>query len=815
MQPANDYHVLTVGALNALEQPTGFTHQNHHVDLSAPGEDVLVPVPVWADVDDEAADGYARWDGTSFSAPMVAAAAAWVMARRPGLTADQVAEVLRRSARDVHRPGWDLSTGWGALDLRAALARPAPRHDLAEPNDDIRWVAGRAGFAADPPLLRRRAGQTIRARLDALKDPFDVYPLWLPARGSVDVRLAPGDVLADLYVWRPAARTAYGRGALAKSRRPGLATEVVRLTNEARSAAGSGSTSGSCPATTSRASTRSGRPVGRSVRARRRIVDPSRRPMGYGGAANRGRRSRRWPTLPRPRSRSSNGARSTWSGSASGPRTSRPPAIGESLYAWASHRGHGPLGALMSAVFDAGGRSRFPWERFGGASPFFEEPEGDFSECALVLVDGEPPEVGEPQVAQRAVVLRLDLDELRGPAGLSILIDRVEEALVALLSGACGRRRARVHSRPAARRAPPRPVVPGPRRAGPVRVAGSCEDPASPTGLRSGRRGSAMGRFMRGIGAFSAGRPLLVVVAWLLIAAGLALLVRGVGADTSNDLSLPGTDSQAATDLLAAAVPAAAERQQPAGLPRPTGVADGGPQQGEPRGGRQGPPQDARTSTRRPTRSRTPRPGLVSEDGAYAFIPVVLDIDAGQLDDATADAVLEARPARARRPALEVAIGGPIGGELSKSPTETSELIGIIAAMVILTFTFGTLVAMGMPIVTAIVALVVGARRRSACSGHLITIPTVGPTLATMIGLGVGIDYSLFLVTRHREPRREGMDVRESIARRWRPRAAPIVFAGGTVVIALLSLQVAGIPFVTRARLRLRDRRRLTAVSPR
>lgn len=111
-----------------------------------------------------------------------------------------------------------------------------------------------------------------------------------------------------------------------------------------------------------------------------------------------------------------------------------PPRDRESLNAWASHRGHGPLGALMSAVFDAGGRLPFPWERFGDASPFFEEPEGDFGECALVLVDGEPPEVGEPQVAQRAVVLRLDLDELRGRAGLCILVDRVEEALIAMLA---------------------------------------------------------------------------------------------------------------------------------------------------------------------------------------------------------------------------------------------------------------------------------------------------------------------------------------------------------------------------------------------
>jgi hypothetical protein len=151
------------------------------------------------------------------------------MAVRPHLTADQVAEILRRSARDVHRPGWDISTGWGAVDLSAALARAAPRHDVSEPNDDIRWVAGRAGFAPDPPFLRRRSNETVRARLDALKDPYDVYPVRVPARGAVEIRLAPKDVLADLYVWGPVARTAYGRGAIAKSRRAGLAADVVRI----------------------------------------------------------------------------------------------------------------------------------------------------------------------------------------------------------------------------------------------------------------------------------------------------------------------------------------------------------------------------------------------------------------------------------------------------------------------------------------------------------------------------------------------------------------------------------------------------------
>jgi uncharacterized membrane protein YdfJ with MMPL/SSD domain len=103
---------------------------------------------------------------------------------------------------------------------------------------------------------------------------------------------------------------------------------------------------------------------------------------------------------------------------------------------------------------------------------------------------------------------------------------------------------------------------------------------------------------------------------------------------------------------------------------------------------------------------------------------------------------------------------------------------------------------MGMPILTAILGLgaalsVVG------LLGHVLSIPTSGPTLATMIGLGVGIDYALFLVTRHQEQLRDGMPMNDSIANAVATSGSAIVFAGGTVVIALLSLYVAGIPLVT------------------
>ena len=117
--------------------------------------------------------------------------------------------------------------------------------------------------------------------------------------------------------------------------------------------------------------------------------------------------------------------------------------------------------------------------------------------------------------------------------------------------------------------------------------------------------------------------------------------------------------------------------------------------------------------------------------------------------------------------------------------------------MVILTFTFGTVVAMLLPIITAIFALA-STLAIIRLLGHVVTVPTVAPTLATMIGLGVGIDYALFIVTRHfRGLNEQGLDVDESIARAVATSGGAVFFAGCTVTIALVSLAVAQIPLVT------------------
>ena len=116
--------------------------------------------------------------------------------------------------------------------------------------------------------------------------------------------------------------------------------------------------------------------------------------------------------------------------------------------------------------------------------------------------------------------------------------------------------------------------------------------------------------------------------------------------------------------------------------------------------------------------------------------------------------------------------------------------------MIILLFTFGTAVAMALPIATAIVSVGIGLSLIGLL-GHLTDVPTVAPTLGTMIGLGVGIDYSLFIVKRYRERLADGYEPSEAIARSVATSGSAVVFAGSTVVIALLSLIVARIPLVT------------------
>src|SRR6185436_15717673 len=140
--------------------------------------------------------------------------------------------------------------------------------------------------------------------------------------------------------------------------------------------------------------------------------------------------------------------------------------------------------------------------------------------------------------------------------------------------------------------------------------------------------------------------------------------------------------------------------------------------------------------------------------------------------------------------------GGQLGTKISKPETHTSELIGIAAAMLILVLVFGTVTAMALPIAAALFGVITGLSLISLL-GHLVAVPDVAPTVATMIGLGVGIDYSLFIVTRARSARSDGMSTTDAIGHAAATSGSAVAFAGGTVVIALLALAVSGVSLIT------------------
>ncbi len=303
-----------------------------------------------------------------------------------------------------------------------------------------------------------------------------------------------------------------------------------------------------------------------------------------------------------------------------------------------------------------------------------------------------------------------------------------------------------------------------------------------------------MARFLFGLGTFVVHRKWVVVGAWALTAVVLVACVHQFGGNTSDNLRLPGDDSQAATDLLAERFPPQQNGRSPVVFHVETGqVTDAKAKQAI--------EASHKAIVALPHVSSATDPfsqqgaAQISKDKRTAFIPVLLDVGGDELTDEIGQGVLDAtEPAQAA--GMEVAVGGPIGSELSEPSTESSDVIGLVAAMIILAFTFGTLVAMGLPIVSAVVGLLAGLSLIGLL-GHLVTVPTIAPTLATMIGLGVGIDYALFLVSRHRTQRREGMALGDSIATAVATSGTAIVFAGTTVVIALITLVVAGIPLVT------------------
>ncbi|MFE6286417.1 MMPL family transporter [Streptomyces sp. NPDC057877] len=187
--------------------------------------------------------------------------------------------------------------------------------------------------------------------------------------------------------------------------------------------------------------------------------------------------------------------------------------------------------------------------------------------------------------------------------------------------------------------------------------------------------------------------------------------------------------------------------------------------------------------------------GTVSEDGRTAVAGVTFTTpEADDVPEGTLDAV-KAAGDQARQAGLRTIYGGE-PYETSHPPVGPSELVGLGVALVILVITFGSLLAAGLPLLTAVLGIV-GTMAAMTGLATAFGVSDNAPTLAIMLGLSVGIDYALFIVSRHRAQLGAGMPVRESIATATATAGSAVIFAGATVLIALSGLAVAGVPMLT------------------
>ncbi len=306
-----------------------------------------------------------------------------------------------------------------------------------------------------------------------------------------------------------------------------------------------------------------------------------------------------------------------------------------------------------------------------------------------------------------------------------------------------------------------------------------------------------MSRILFALGRSAARHPLITIACWLAVAVGVIGASAAFGGRLDDSFGVPGSDSDRAIQLLdragssrsgltaqvvmtptdagarfttsaAARSAAAAVRARLASLPKVVSVSD-------------------------PAGSVSPDGRVVLMQVQYPPQQQLSASDLRNLKRALADA-----RAGATGRTLQLEAGGELFFAYEEPGNSAGELVGVAVAAIILLVAFGSLIAMGLPIVLALFGLALGLGALPLVT-HLITIPSWTPAMAAMVGLGVGIDYSLLLVSRHREHLAQGMAQHESIGMAVATAGRSVVFAGGTVLVAILGLALAGIPFVTAA----------------
>jgi len=296
------------------------------------------------------------------------------------------------------------------------------------------------------------------------------------------------------------------------------------------------------------------------------------------------------------------------------------------------------------------------------------------------------------------------------------------------------------------------------------------------------------------IAVFSARRRAVVIGVWLVLLVGLGFAAHAAGTKYSSSATVAGSDSAAATDVMARSF----SEELPDASPIVFHTDEGKVTDAEHRAVVE--ESVAALSQAEGVASVTDPfaegAATVSEDGRTAYATVLPSSALGDMSVADAEQIVETAQEPAEGTGVQVEAGGQLGTKVSKAEAKTSEIVGIAAAMLILVLVFGTVTAMVLPIAVAIFGLICGLSLVSLL-GHVVAVPDVAPTVATMIGLGVGIDYSLFIVTRARSARYDGMSTHDAIGHAAATSGSAVAFAGGTVVIALLALAVSGVSLIT------------------
>ncbi|MFD0687893.1 MMPL family transporter [Actinomadura fibrosa] len=275
-----------------------------------------------------------------------------------------------------------------------------------------------------------------------------------------------------------------------------------------------------------------------------------------------------------------------------------------------------------------------------------------------------------------------------------------------------------------------------------------------------------------------------VVLIWLLLLGVLGGAAAAFSGPTSDEFRMPGTESQRAMDAL--------ERQFPQAGGATGTVVIAAPEGAKLTKAQVAPVVKEAAAVPGAVGATDPfQSGTVSADGRYALVQVQFADEAAEITDAQRTAYLHVGQ---DVQGLKVAPGGEVAKEGGE--TGATEVIGVVVAAVVLIVTFGSLVAAGMTLVNALVGVGAGMAGLYALTG-VVELNSASPVLALMLGLAVGIDYSLFITSRHRQYLLDGLDARDAAGRAIGTAGSAVVFAGATVVIALAGLSVVGIPFLT------------------